>query len=75
MSRPSWAAWWERARHDLDLQWAGPWLVKHLARRVILIDGQRLADLMIEHGVGVLVSRAIELKRLDKDFLCGGIDQ
>lgn len=42
--------------------------VKHLAQRVILIDGQRLADLMIEHGVGVRVSRAIEFKRLDEDF-------
>ncbi len=42
--------------------------VKHLLQRVILIDGQRLAELMIEHGVGVRVSRAIEFKRLDEDF-------
>ena len=42
--------------------------VKHLTQRVILIDGQRLADLMIEHGVGVRVSRALEFKRLDEDF-------
>ncbi len=37
--------------------------VKHLSQRVILIDGQRLAGLMIEHGVGVRTSRAIEFKR------------
>jgi restriction system protein len=42
--------------------------VRHLSQRVILIDGQQLADLMIEHNVGVRVSRAIEFKRLDEDF-------
>ncbi|WP_095202896.1 restriction endonuclease [Mesorhizobium carmichaelinearum] len=42
--------------------------VKHLSQRIILIDGKHLADLMIEHGVGVRVSRAIEFKRLDEDF-------
>lgn len=35
---------------------------------MILIDGQRLADLMIEYNVGVRTSRAIEFKRLDEDF-------
>jgi hypothetical protein len=42
--------------------------VRHLSQRVILIDGQRLADLMIEHNVGVRLSRAVECKRLDEDF-------
>jgi restriction system protein len=42
--------------------------VKHLSQRVILIDGKSLADLMIEHGVGVRTSRTIEFKRLDEDF-------
>lgn len=42
--------------------------VKHLSQRVILVDGQHLAGLMIEHGVGVRLSRAIEFKRLDEDF-------
>ncbi|WP_119257089.1 restriction endonuclease [Shinella zoogloeoides] len=42
--------------------------VKHLSQRVILIDGQRLTDLMIEHDVGVRISRAIAFKRLDEDF-------
>ncbi|MFK4647944.1 restriction system protein [Bradyrhizobium ottawaense] len=42
--------------------------VRHLTQRVILIDGQELADLMIEHGVGVRTSRTIEFKRLDEDF-------
>ena len=42
--------------------------VSRLTQRVILIDGQRLADLMIEHNVGVRVSRTIEFKRLDENF-------
>ena len=42
--------------------------VRHLSQRVILIDGQRLADLMIEHNVGVRISRSVEFKRLDEDF-------
>jgi restriction system protein len=42
--------------------------VKHLSQRVILLDGQQLAELMIEHGVGVRTSRIVEFKRLDEDF-------
>lgn len=42
--------------------------VRHLAQRIILIDGQGLADLMIEHGVGVRSYRTVAFKRLDEDF-------
>ena len=42
--------------------------VRHLSQRVVLIDGRQFADLTIEHGVGVRVSRALEFKRLDEDF-------
>ncbi len=35
--------------------------------RVILVDGQRLAQLMIDHDVGVTTSRSYALKRLDLD--------
>lgn len=35
---------------------------------LILIDGQRLAQLMIEHGVGVSTVRTIALKRVDSDY-------
>jgi restriction system protein len=42
--------------------------VRHLPQRIVLIDGTTLAELMIEHGVGVRTSRAIELKKLDEDF-------
>ena len=41
---------------------------KSLQQRVILIDGARLTELMVEFGVGVRISRVIEVKRLDEDF-------
>lgn len=41
---------------------------RHLPQRVILIDGNRLTELMVEHDVGVRLSRAIAIKRLDEDF-------
>lgn len=41
---------------------------RHLTQRVVLIDGQRLTELMIEHGVGVRLSRAIEFKSIDENF-------
>ncbi|MBX9935901.1 MAG: restriction endonuclease [Burkholderiaceae bacterium] len=42
--------------------------VKALQVRVILMDGERLAQLMIEHGVGVSIWKSYELKRIDSDF-------
>ena len=42
--------------------------VSRIPQRVILIDGKRLTELMIEHSVGVRSSRVIEFKRLDEDF-------
>jgi len=39
-----------------------------IPQRVVLIDGKRLTELMIEHSVGVRLSRTIEFKRLDEDF-------
>ena len=36
--------------------------------RIVLIDGARLAQLMIEHDLGVAVSATYQLKRLDSDF-------
>ncbi len=36
--------------------------------KIILIDGARLASLMIKHGVGVALKTAYELKKLDADY-------
>lgn len=42
--------------------------VRHIPQRVILIDGDRLTELLTEHDVGVRVSRTIAVKRVDEDF-------
>lgn len=39
-----------------------------IPQRVVLIDGKRLTELIIEHGVGVRLSRILEFKRIDEDF-------
>ena len=36
--------------------------------KVILIDGKQLAELMIDHGVGVRTDASYELKRIDADY-------
>ena len=42
--------------------------VAQIEPRVILIDGQRLARLMIEYNVGVSVKKIFEIKRIDSDY-------
>lgn len=37
-------------------------------QKVILIDGERLADLMIEHNIGVSPSHSYEIKHIDSDY-------
>jgi len=36
--------------------------------RVVLIDGERLAELMIDHGVGVADYKPYVVKKLDNDY-------
>lgn len=42
-----------------------------VATRVVLIDGRRLANLMIRYGVGVQVKRTVHIVQLDEDFFEG----
>lgn len=39
-----------------------------VATRVVLIDGQRLAALMIRYGVGVQAKRTVQIVEVDEDF-------
>ena len=39
-----------------------------LHNKVILIDGRRLAELMIEHGIGVAEEHAYSIKKIDSDY-------
>ena len=41
---------------------------ENVPQRMVLIDGEELAGLMLEHGVGVRKSYTVELKKIDEDF-------
>ena len=36
--------------------------------KIVLIDGEQLADYMIEHSVGVSTTKTYEIKRVDSDY-------
>lgn len=38
---------------------------------IVLVDGAQLAELMIDHGVGVTTHRRYEIRRLDSDYFAG----
>jgi restriction system protein len=42
--------------------------VSSIDSKIILIDGQQLAQLMIDFGVGVATDATYEVKRLDSDY-------
>jgi ADP-ribosylglycohydrolase len=42
--------------------------VKNIDSKIILVDGQRLAGLMVEHNVGVSPIASYEIKRIDSDY-------
>jgi restriction system protein len=42
--------------------------VEHIDPKVVLIDGRRLTELMIDFGVGVNTSATYDVKRVDSDY-------
>lgn len=42
--------------------------VQKIEKKIVLIDGKQLAQLMIEHDVGVTATKVYALKKLDQDF-------
>lgn len=43
-----------------------------LQQKVVLIDGQRLAELMIDHNVGVAEEQVYRIKKIDSDYFDEG---
>ena len=41
---------------------------RHSTTHVVLIDGERLAELMVRHSVGVVVRDVVEIKAIDEGF-------
>lgn len=46
--------------------------VESVSKRIVLIDGQKLVQLLIQYGVGVRVERDIQIKRIDLDYFDQG---
>lgn len=42
--------------------------VAHLENKIVLIDGERLASLMFDQGVGVRTKKVYEIKEIDLDY-------
>ncbi|MHC1712526.1 MAG: restriction endonuclease [Solidesulfovibrio sp.] len=42
--------------------------VRSIESKIVLIDGERLAELMIEYNVGVAVVQAFQVKKVDTDY-------
>lgn len=42
--------------------------VEIIDSRIVLIDGERLAELMIDYGVGVSLRQVFEIKQIDSDY-------
>jgi restriction system protein len=42
--------------------------VATIGSKIVLIDGEQLAQLMIDHNIGVSVSTTYEIKRIDSDY-------
>ena len=73
LSKPSWAASKATAQKGVLVTTSSftadaTQYVGMIDKKVILIDGSRLAQLMIEHGVGVTVEQTYLVKRLDLDY-------
>jgi restriction system protein len=41
---------------------------QYLSKRIVLIDGEQLAKLMIRYNVGCRVEEALEIKKVDEDY-------
>ena len=41
---------------------------QYLSKRIVLIDGDQLAKLMIRHNVGYRIEDTLQIKKIDEDF-------
>lgn len=47
--------------------------IEKVQQRIVLIDGARLAELALRHGIGVRTKSVIELRSLDEDYFEGDL--
>jgi hypothetical protein len=49
--------------------------VDRIESKIVLIDGQTLAGLMVDHGVGVSTVQTYEVKKVDTDYFTEGVEE
>jgi restriction system protein len=42
--------------------------VSQMEKKIVLIDGEQLSEMMIDHDVGVSVGETYAVKRIDSDY-------
>jgi restriction system protein len=42
--------------------------VRRIEKKIVLIDGKELAELMIDHGIGVTEVAAYSIKKVNSDY-------
>ncbi|OGO58272.1 MAG: hypothetical protein A2Z32_04720 [Chloroflexi bacterium RBG_16_69_14] len=47
--------------------------VRRISRRIVLVDGQALARLMYDFGIGVRAGRSLAVKRVDDGYFEGEV--
>ena len=57
-----------RSHHDRFFSSDATAYVEHIDPKVVLLDGRRLAELMIDFEVGVTTARSYSVKRVDSDY-------
>jgi restriction system protein len=43
-------------------------VIKNNDKRIVLVDGQRMSELMLKHGIGVSTKQTFVIQRMDEDF-------
>jgi restriction system protein len=46
-------------------------LVKDIAKKVVLISGQRLTELMVRHNIGIRLTETLQFKKVDVSYFAG----
>lgn len=49
-------------------QWVTAAYARSIQTTIVLVDGAQLAELMIDHSVGVATYKRYDIRRLDSDY-------
>ena len=47
---------------------SGKQFIEKISKRIVLIDGEQLCELLIRNNIGVKIQQTLEIKRVDEDY-------